>query len=74
MNFTDIMLDLETLGTGNNAAIIQIGAVAFNADGGFQVRDEAVNKEAEEALAALMGTTRKTVSGKITGSAVLLED
>jgi len=27
------MLDLETLGTGNNAAIIQIGAVAFNADG-----------------------------------------
>jgi len=33
MNFTDIMLDLETLGTGNNAAIIQIGAVAFNADG-----------------------------------------
>ena len=31
--FTDIMLDLETLGTGNNAAIVQIGAVAFNADG-----------------------------------------
>jgi exodeoxyribonuclease VIII len=27
------MLDLETLGTSNNAAIIQIGAVAFNADG-----------------------------------------
>jgi exodeoxyribonuclease VIII len=32
-HYTDIMLDLETLGTGNNAAIIQIGAVAFNADG-----------------------------------------
>ncbi len=31
--YTDIMLDIETLGTGNNAAIIQIGAVAFNADG-----------------------------------------
>lgn len=31
--FTDIMLDIETFGTGNNAAIVQIGAVAFNADG-----------------------------------------
>ena len=31
--YTDIMLDLETLGTSNNAAIVQIGAVAFNADG-----------------------------------------
>jgi hypothetical protein len=31
--FTDIMLDIETLGTGTNAAIIQIGAVAFYADG-----------------------------------------
>lgn len=29
---TDIMLDLETFGTGNNAAIVSIGAVAFNAD------------------------------------------
>lgn len=29
---TDIMLDLETLGTGNNAAIVSIGAVAFMAD------------------------------------------
>ena len=28
---TDIMLDLETLGTSNNAAIVAIGAVAFNA-------------------------------------------
>jgi len=43
-------------------------------DGGFQVREDAVNEEAEKALAALMGTTRKTVSGKITGSAVLLEN
>ncbi|NKB42527.1 MAG: hypothetical protein GKR86_16085, partial [Ilumatobacter sp.] len=31
--YTDIMLDLETFGTGNNAAIVSIGAVAFNADG-----------------------------------------
>jgi hypothetical protein len=31
--FTDIMLDIETLGVGTNAAIIQIGAVAFNAEG-----------------------------------------
>jgi exodeoxyribonuclease VIII len=28
---TDIMLDLETLGTGPNGAIVAIGAVAFNA-------------------------------------------
>jgi len=32
-NLTDIMLDIETFGTGNNAAIVSIGAVAFNADG-----------------------------------------
>lgn len=31
--YTDIMLDIETFGTGTNAAIVQIGAVAFNADG-----------------------------------------
>jgi hypothetical protein len=43
-------------------------------DGGFQVRDDAINEEAEEALKALMGTTRKTVSGKITGSAVVIEE
>ncbi len=29
---TDIMLDLETLATGQNAAIVSIGAVAFMAD------------------------------------------
>lgn len=28
----DIMLDLETFGNGNNAAIVSIGLVAFNAD------------------------------------------
>jgi len=43
-------------------------------DGGFQVREGAINEEAEEALKALMGTTRKTVSGKITGNAIILED
>lgn len=42
--------------------------------GGFQVRDEAVNEEAEEAIKLLLGKTKKTVSGKITGSAVLLEN
>jgi len=31
--FTDIMVDIETFATGNNAAIVSIGAVAFNADG-----------------------------------------
>lgn len=40
--------------------------------GGFQLKDGVTNDEAEEALATLMGTTRKTVSGKVTGSAVLL--
>lgn len=29
MNTTDIMLDIETLGTGPNAAILSIGALAF---------------------------------------------
>ncbi len=33
--YTDIMLDIETFGTGTNAAIVQIGAVAFNADGDY---------------------------------------
>ena len=33
MKFTDIMLDLETFGTSNDAAIVSIGAVGFNADG-----------------------------------------
>ena len=32
LRHTDIMLDLETLGTGNDAAIASIGAVAFDAD------------------------------------------
>jgi len=45
-----------------------------DADGGFAVRDEAINAEAEDALKQLMGKTRKTVAGKITGSAVLLEN
>lgn len=30
MKYTDIMLDLETLGTSSDAAILAIGAVAFN--------------------------------------------
>lgn len=30
--YTDIMLDLETFGVGNDAAIVSIGAVAFRAD------------------------------------------
>lgn len=33
LTYPDIMLDLETLGTSNDAAIIQIGAVAFNVNG-----------------------------------------
>ncbi len=30
----DIMLDLETMGTGPNAAIVAIGAVAFDLQAG----------------------------------------
>ena len=33
MIYNDIMVDLETLGLNNNAVIIAIGAVAFNAEG-----------------------------------------
>jgi hypothetical protein len=40
----------------------------------FTVKTDAVNEEAEDAIKALIGSTRKTVSGKITGSAVLLEN
>lgn len=32
-NYKDIMVDIETLGTGPSAVILSIGAVAFNADG-----------------------------------------
>lgn len=45
-----------------------------DADGGFTVNPGAINADAEDAIKRLMGSTRKTVSGKITGSAVLLED
>jgi hypothetical protein len=40
----------------------------------FTVKTDAVNEEAEDAIKALIGSTSKTVSGKITGSAVLLEN
>jgi len=42
--------------------------------GGFEVKEGAVNAEAEDAIKQLMGMTKKTVSGKITGSATLLEN
>ena len=32
MNYTDVMVDLETLGTAPGSVILSIGAVAFNAD------------------------------------------
>lgn len=41
--------------------------------GGFTVKSDAVNEEAEKALALLMGKTKKTVAGKLTGSAILTE-
>jgi len=40
----------------------------------FTVKPDAQNAEAEAAISALVGKTRKTVSGKVTGNAVLLEN
>jgi hypothetical protein len=40
----------------------------------FTIKDGAANAEAEAAIAELIGSTEKTVSGKITGSAVLLQE
>ena len=40
----------------------------------FTVKPEAITEGADEAIKAIMGTTKKTVSGKITGNAVLLEN
>ena len=34
MNYTDVMLDLETLGNKSNAAILSIGAIEFNMETG----------------------------------------
>lgn len=39
--------------------------------GGFELREGTENTEAEEAIQALMGKTKRMVAGKITGSAVL---
>lgn len=33
MNFPDLMIDLETLGTGSGAAVVQIGVCQFGPDG-----------------------------------------
>jgi len=37
--YKDAMIDIETLGTGSNAAIVSIGVVAFNARGAEPVLD-----------------------------------
>lgn len=39
MNYTDVMLDLETLGNKSNAAILSIGAVEFNMETGETGRE-----------------------------------
>lgn len=39
MEFTDVMLDLETLGNKSNAAILSIGAVEFNLETGETGRE-----------------------------------
>ena len=35
--FVDVMLDLESMGVGNNPALIQIAAVAFNSETGEEI-------------------------------------
>jgi hypothetical protein len=40
----------------------------------FTIRDGASNEAGEAAIAKLIGSTRKIVSGKITGSAVLIRE
>jgi hypothetical protein len=40
----------------------------------FTIKDGASNAEAEAAIAALIGKTEKTVSGKVTGNAVLIRE
>ncbi|MEE9355205.1 MAG: 3'-5' exonuclease [Methylococcaceae bacterium] len=42
---TKIMLDLETMGNGSNAAIIAIGAVKFNLDGIFDTFYDMISLE-----------------------------
>lgn len=37
----DVMIDIETLGTDNNAAVVQIGAVVFEPLGGGKIRNGA---------------------------------
>lgn len=37
----DVMIDIETLGTGKDAAMVQIGAVAFEPIGGGKIRNGA---------------------------------
>lgn len=39
MEFTDVMLDLETMGRGSNSAIVSIGAVEFNMETGETGRE-----------------------------------
>jgi len=39
MEFTDVMLDLETMGNKSNAAIVSIGAVEFNIETGETGRE-----------------------------------
>jgi len=39
MKFTDVMLDLETMGRKSNSAIVSIGAVEFNIETGETGRE-----------------------------------
>jgi len=63
----DVMLDIETLGTGKDAAVVQIGAVVFEPLGGGKIRNGAGEVfscmvDADDALArgatVTMGTLR----------------
>lgn len=62
----DVMLDLETLGTGKDAAVVQIGAVLFEPLGGGKIRNGAGEVfscmvDADDALARGATVTMSTI-------------
>lgn len=83
--FNDIMLDLETLGTKSDAAIIQIGACYFNRDTGKIGEKFRVNVEPDLSLFSVeWGTVkwwmlqteeaRQSVTGEAVSMATAIKD
>lgn len=65
MNLTHVMIDLETFGTGPNAAIASIGAVLFDPDAGL------VGETASEMFYRTIDLDNSAEPGDITPSIVL---